>query len=97
MTIVLKTFCEKLGEAAPGKETDASIVPEYLMNSLFWPYMRGENPRLDSLDYDAFELSDLDRLMEYIGDLQGFHRKAGRITGNLEKSIPLARASRSFC
>lgn len=97
MEIVLKIFCNNLEQAKANKNMDTSGLSDYLMNHLFWPYLRGKKIRLGDLNYDAFELHELDRLMEYVDDLEYFTNTVGRMTERLNKSIPLARTTKSFC
>ena len=59
MNIDLARFCILLSEVQEDEFLDESGLSPYLMEHLFYPYMKGKNIPLDSLDYDAFELEDL--------------------------------------
>jgi hypothetical protein len=93
----LKRFCILLGEAKEDEHLDDSFVLPYLMKNLFHPFMDGEDIPLNSLDYDAFDLSDLDRLNDYLGDLETVYDALYKHTEKLRKSPPAARPSRAFC
>lgn len=94
--IDLKAFRRELGEAVHEKSVDSDGLSPYLMQNLLAPYLKGEAIPLDSLDYDAFDLSDLDRLNEYIGEILCVHGRLDNMYRKLRKSIPAARTAKAF-
>jgi hypothetical protein len=97
MTADLKRFCVLLRKTEEDEYLDTSGLSPYLMQNLFHPYMEGRDIPLNSLDYDAFDLGDLDRLHEYLGDLETVYGALHGKTENLRKSPPAARPQRAFC
>ncbi len=90
-------FCALIKEEKEDEYIDAHYVSPYLMNNLFHPYMAGEDIPLNSLNYDAFTLDDLDRLYSYLGDLSTVYDVLHSKTEMLRKSPPAARQLRAFC
>jgi hypothetical protein len=97
MNIDLARFCILLSEVQEDEFLDESGLSPYLMEHLFYPYMKGKNIPLDSLDYDAFELEDLDRLFDYLGDLETVYSKLQDKAEKIWKGSPIACRSRAFC
>ncbi len=93
----LKRFCALIKEVKEDEHLDTNGLSPYLMANLFHPFMAGQDIRLDSLDYDAFDLSDLDRLNNYLGDLETVYDALHSKTEMLRKSPPSARPLRAFC
>ena len=97
MTVDLKLLGESLKQAKEQKSLDYSVVSPYLMQRLFVPYMQGADIRLDSLDYDKFDLSDMDMLFTFIKDIEAVQSDAEYIPRNLRKCDPAAKTARAFC
>jgi len=97
MNIKLDRFCLLLNEAEEERGTDDSEVSPYLLKHLLYPYLAGEDILLNDLNYDAFTLSDMDILFEYISEMETACNKVHRKADILWKSTPAARPSRAFC
>jgi len=97
MEIHLDRFASLLSDAEEGRGADDSGVSPYLLGNLLYPYLEGESIRLDSLDYDAFSLTDLDCLFTFIGEIEDVHSKTHSKSEKLWKSSPAARPLRAFC
>lgn len=97
MELNVSSFCNALQNAEPQKSLDAGAVSPYLLEHLFVPYLQGEDIRLDSLDYDAFDLSDLDRLNEFIEDIECIQNQNELIPRNLEKCAPAVKPAGMYC
>ena len=97
MTIYLDKFCALLGAVKEEKATDDTAVLPYLLDSLLYPFLAGESIRLDSIDYDAFSLDDLDTLFHFVGEMENHHQKTSQKTDKLRKSPPASRPTMAFC
>lgn len=97
MKVDLQRFCTLLRETQEDEYLDSSGVSPYLMDHLFHPYMAGEDIPLNSLDYDAFDLNDLDQLFDFLGDLSTVYNVLCGKAENLRKATPAARPTRAFC
>jgi len=97
MIVDLKSFCADISRAESQKSVDTSNLSSYLMQNLFIPYVTGKNIRLDSLDYDAFTLPDMDNLFRFIGDLEDTERKLEPMRSKLGDCHPAARKIKGFC
>jgi len=97
MEIQLDKFCSLLIGAKEERGADGSGVSPYLLENILYPYLEGENIRLDSLDYGAFSLPDLDSLFAFIGEIEDAHGKTQSKLEKLWKSPPAARPARAFC
>jgi hypothetical protein len=97
MQVDLELFCADLRQTCIEKMIDASYLSPYLMDSLFTPYLSGEQIRLDSLDYDAFTLDDLDELMAFVEDAEEVEQKLEPVWKKLLGCDPAVRKFRSFC
>lgn len=93
----LTRFCALLTEAKEDEQLDSSGVSPYLMKNLFHPFMAGVDIPLDSLDYNAFTMNDLDCLNEYLGDLETEYDALHSKSEKLRKSTPAIRLLRAFC
>ena len=97
MNVDLRVFCEKLGKAENEAVNDSSNVSKYLMEHLYIPFMEGRHIRLDSLDYEAFEESDLEDFGVYLSDIQRVQTSVSGITEHLRQAKPDACLLKQFC
>ena len=97
MTIKLDRFCLLLNDAKEESCVDDSGVSRYLLNNLLYPFLDGADIKLGDLDYDAFELHEMDGLYGFISEMQYACQKTGAKTDKLLKSVPAARPRRAFC
>lgn len=97
MQIDLKVFCSDIRQAEAENCLNKENVSPYLMQNLFIPYITGKDVRLDSLDYDAFTLSDMETLYEYLNDAGNVEQKLEPMRNGLLKCGPVARKIRAFC
>ena len=76
----------------PGMSTGA----EYIYNSLYRRLTQGENVKLSEIDYNSFELGDIDSMREiYFGVLEANEDKANTLAQIL-RGIPPVVTSAAF-
>ena len=97
MTANLNELRSRLYLVKNEKCVDDTGVEPYLIEHLLYPVLNGEAIMLNSLDYDAFDLNDIERLDEYVSDLMDVHYKVSQIPERLQKAVPLAHTIRRFC
>ena len=67
---------------------------DYLYNSLYKRLSRGEEVRLSELDYNSFELDDIDSMRELYSDvLESNENKAGSLAHTLWGLKPVTTAA----
>jgi len=97
MQIKLDRFCSLLNEAEGEKSMDDSGFSPYLLENLLYPFLDGKDIRLNDINYDAFTISDIHDLFDYVSDAETVFTKTQGKAEKLLKSIPAARSARAFC
>lgn len=72
-------------------------VNSYLLQKILLPCMNGESVRLRDIDYDAFEVEDVDTLERYYDDLSRAGGRLRQFTETVQNCPPEARKARQFC
>lgn len=89
ITVSIKKLTEAIIEAEAFNLPDMSIGEDYLYNSLYKRLSRGDDVRLSELDFDTFELDDVDTIRKLHSDvLEPNEDKANAIAHSLRGIIP---------
>lgn len=97
MKLDLKLLSMRLSQVKNEPPVPTDSVNGYLLQKILLPCMNGESIRLRDIDYDAFDIEDVDELESYY---DGLSRAGGRLTQLMEtvqNCPPEARKARQFC
>lgn len=82
-------------EDEPPVSTDG--INPYLLEKILLPCMNGESVLLRNIDYEAFEVEDIDRLENYYDRLCRAGRQLERLAETVWNCPPEALKARLFC
>jgi len=94
VTVNTKKFVEAVREADVFKPPDMSKGASYLFDSLYSRLSGGEDVKLSSLDFDAFEPEDLESINSLYSDV--FERNcyaANGIASALREAVPACKTA----
>ena len=94
ITVNVKQLISAIEEADVFKLPGMSTGAEYIYNSLYRRLTQGENVRLSEIDYNSFELGDIDSVREiYFGVLEANVGKADTLARTLRGIPPVVTAA----
>lgn len=93
LTLLSMRFSQAKDE--PPVPTDG--VNPYLLEKILLPCMNGESVLLWDIDYEAFEVEDVDELEKYYDKLSRAGNQLGQLMETVRKCPPEARKIRLFC
>lgn len=93
LTLLSMRFSQAKEE--PSVPTDG--VNPYLLEKILLPCMNGESVLLRDIDYEAFEVEDIDSLEDYYDELSRAGSQLGQLAETVRKCPPEARKVRLFC
>ena len=94
ITVNVKQLISAIEEADVFKLPDMSTGAEYIYNSLYRRLTQGENVRLSEIDYNSFELGDIDSVLEiYSNVLEANENKAETLARTLWSIPPVVTAA----
>lgn len=79
----------------PAVPTDS--VNPYLLEKILRPCMDGQDVYIGDIDFDAFDVEDIEPLAEYHDELILVAMKLAQFTETLNKMEPIASRERMFC
>jgi hypothetical protein len=82
-------------ENEPPVPTDG--VNEYLLEKILLPCMNGDTILLRDIDYDAFDVEDIETLAEYHDALAHAGYRLGQLTDTVQNLPPESKKARIFC
>lgn len=97
MTLDLKLLSMRFSQMKEEPPVPTEGVNEYLLENILWPCLNNGTVYLRDIDYEAFDMEDIDLLERYYNDLSrasGRLRQFTEIVGNLP---PEAQKVRMFC
>ena len=94
VTVSVKQLISAIEEADVFKLPDMSSGAEYIYNSIYRRLTQGENVRLSEIDYNSFELGDIDSVREIYSDvLEANENKVDTLARTLRGIPPLTAAT----
>lgn len=97
MKLDLKLLSTRLSQAKDEPPVPTDGVNPYLLVKILLPCMNDERILLRDIDYDAFEVEDVDALEEYYDKLSRAGGRLRQFTETVQKCPPEARRVRQFC
>ena len=90
ITVSIKQLLSVIEEAEVFKFPSMSAGADYIYNGLYGRLTRGENVRLSEIDYNAFELDDIDTMRNLYSDvLEVNERRVDTLTSTLRGLPPV--------
>jgi len=94
VTVSVKQLIEAIEDADVYKFPDMTEGTDYLYNGLYKRLSYGENVRLSEIDYDSFELDDIDTMREIYTDvLECNEIKTNSLAHTLRNMTPAVAAA----
>ena len=94
ITVSVKQLISAIEEADVFKLPDMSTGAEYIYNSIYRRLTQGENVRLSEIDYNSFELDNIDSVREiYSYVLEANESKADTLAHRLRGIPPVVTAA----
>lgn len=94
ITVSVRQLVDAIEEADAFKLPEMSAGEEYIYNDLYKRLSYGENVKLSEIDYNRFELDDIDSIRDiYFNILEANENKADRITYTLHEISPTVAAA----
>ncbi len=97
MKLDLKLLVMRFSQAKDEPSVQTDGVNEYLLKKILLPCMNNEKVCLRDIDYDAFDMEDIDLLERYYNDLSRAGGKLQQLTEIVQNIRPEARKARMFC
>ena len=97
MKLDLKLLVMRFSQAKDEPPVQTDGVNEYLLKKILLPCMNNEKVCLRDIDYDAFDMEDVDLLERYYNDLSRAGGKLQQLTETVQNIRPEARKARMFC
>ena len=94
ITVNVKQFVSAIEDADAFRLPDMSVGADYIYNTIYKRLSCGEEVRLSQIDYDAFELEDIDTMREiYFTVLEADEYKSDGISRTLWNIPPAVTAA----
>ena len=97
MKLNLKLLAARFSEAKEEPLVPSDGVNRYLIDHVLTPAMSGKTLYVHDIDFSAFELDDIEALMEYHDSLNLEMRKLNQFAAPVSRTLPTPRRTRSFC
>lgn len=97
MKLDLKLLSMRFSQAKDEPPVPTDGVNKYLLEKILLPNMSGESVYLRDIDFDAFDMEDINILAEYYGELYKAGGKLRQLIGTVGKVPPEACKARVFC
>ena len=94
VSVCVKQFLSAIDEAEVFSLPDMSTGMEYIYNNLYKQLLNGEGLRLSAIDWDRFELEDVDSMRDMYSDvLEAHEAKADSLVQTLRNIQPAVVAA----
>lgn len=97
MKLDLKLLSTRFSQAKDEPPVSTTEVNAYLLEQILRPNMENGTVCLRDIDFDAFDMVDIDRLERYYNDLSRASGKLRQFTETMRNIPPEARKARMFC
>jgi len=88
ITVSVKQLVSAIEEADIFQFPNMSTGADYIYNSLYGRLTRGEDVRLSEIDYNAFELDDIDTVRDLYSNVLEVNERQADTLANTLRSIP---------
>ena len=97
MKLDLELLSMRFSQAKDEPPVPTDGINPYLLEKILLPCMNDESVLLRDIDYDAFEIEDIDDLESYYDSLSRAGCQLGPLPETVRKCPPEARKARLFC
>ena len=97
MKLDLKLLSTRFSQAKDEPPVPTNGVNKYLLEKILLPSMSDKAVYLRDIDFDAFDIEDVDVLERYYNELSKTGGKLRQLTETVRKVPPEARKARVFC
>lgn len=97
MKLDLKRLADLLSQQEDNDSVSKEGVNDYLLNKILFPCVNGETVRLSDIDFDAFDVEDVDTLVDYYEALLHWVYELEELAKGLGGIRPAAVKRRAFC
>ena len=97
MKIDLKELARSLAEAEETPTFRFPEVSDYVLKHIYEPLSNEEPVLFAELDFDAFDESDLNALVEWINAQCSTYNRLCNLNGYFSKAVPVSVTARAFC
>ncbi len=97
MTLDLKLLSMRFSQAENEPPAPTEGVNSYLLEKILLPCMNGDTILLRDIDYDAFDVEDIETLAEYHDELAHAGYRLGQLTNTVQNLPPEPKKARMFC
>ncbi len=97
MKLDLKLLAAHLSRAGEGPAVPSDNINDYLLNKILIPNMNGDMLRLRDIDFEAFDVEDVDALADYYDRLRRQSYVLGQWAQAMGDVPPVAANSRAYC
>lgn len=97
MKLDLKLLSMRFSQAKDEPPVPTDGVNGYLLQKILLPCMNGGSVLLRDIDYEAFEVEDVDEVEEYYDKLSRAGGRLRQFTETVQNSPPEARKVHLFC
>lgn len=97
MKLDRKCLCQEFHRAERSDVISHEGVNTYLLEKVLRPTLMGKPPRLDAIDYDAFETEDIDALADHYRKLEAAAQRLEQFVSAVASTAPIPCKTRRFC
>lgn len=97
MKLDLKLLSMRFSQAKDEPPVPTDGVNKYLLEKILLPCMNGTTILLRDIDYDIFDIEDVDLLEKYYNDLSRAGGKLFQLMETMRNLPPQAQKTRRFC
>ena len=97
ITVSITQLVSAIEEAGVYKLPDMSDGAEYIYDNIYMSLLRGEDVKLSQINWDSFELEDVDTMRDLYSDvLEANEGKADSLAGALQNISPVTVTAAAF-
>lgn len=97
MKLDLKLLSIRFSQAKDEPPVPTEGVNPYLLGQILLPCMNGKTIKLQDIDYEAFDVDDIEDLANYYCKLSKAGGRLTQLTETIQKLSPEAQKARMFC
>lgn len=97
MKLDLKLLSMRFSQMKNEPPVSTGGVNPYLLEKILLPCMNGDTILLRDIDYDAFDVEDIEMLAEYHDELANACYRLGQLTNTVQNLPPEPQKARMFC
>lgn len=97
MKMDMVMLCTGLKNAEEAPIVKAVSCNAYLLEKVMWPLMRGETVRYDEIDFEKFDVTEIEQVQNYCEQVSVMAAHLEQVIGDIAGIDPVASSVRQFC